>query len=1017
MAQRRATVRDRALRIASALAVAAALFPGTAPARQATHARYDIDRFREAAAAAVTRVGAPPAAAASYFDDHTFSFAHTGEDPVTLSQPDGHRFRVRQRPASDGGGLETVEGELVVRGDDEIWRYARWGETTRLVATDAVVGRDPAPPVSHATRYSPAMKKALTEDAVRREEMRRYTATRARAVADAAAAAGEPVVLRIPVLLFKINNRDFLPGTTPASVEALIDGHGTSMHGTLAELYEEQSHGRLILEFDVFGPYDVSVSNNPQNDCWYGTLGGPVFGDVLGIGGLGAKGMAQEVVPQADPDVDFSRYDNDGDGYVDFTAIMHSGTAYEVTGSWCDVWSHYWSGFGPPAGLPPDPTLTTDGVVVGSVLTVPEVAPFTGVFGHEIMHALGEPDYYGTQGTSGTGDWDLGAGGGYLGQPSQSNPAHLNPVVKINMGWVEPEIVDATTYDVEIRARATHPDAVAIPLTVEPAGTRADQLCGAQAIGGFPEQNRRFRQPNGDCIVEGLLIEHVSQSAGRYETAPGGDCRFVPAHFDRQVYASGLAVWHFDFRSYTQLGNNNLGRPMLWLVEFDRRDDTQEIRSGVTRGEPTDLYWGDPVGISTATGSRVGAIAPPPPGSPYTASAPLPGAAQQTPDWTVPPEADSQTMTLTLTWDTQNLDDWDLHLYKEVESDGETYWEEVNAAAGPGARGPEVVDHPVAAGEKYFALARNWASVSPEARIEVVYGARGSGSKASTLTNNGVGLGWQITGMSSPSSSGTAHAAQRPGEPITLDIVRHDGTTVDVSPDFLTPAGGAVPVIAGKPIEMSTRLYNHGGKAVDQATISLFGVDPSTPGATPLSTVTRSLSAFDRQDVTFTFKAAAGTRTYYVRTVAAGDVHPSNDVVATEISADPASANVLVVDADRGFTFEEPVEAVLQGLGVPYHVVRGIPTLTTLRAYPLVVWLTTSVSGPDGIFHYSSHEALWDYLAGGGRVWMQSTRALATSWIFPEFFGIGSSWFAPDSQGRALPKSATTLPAIDLGTL
>ena len=38
-----------------------------------------------------------------------------------------------------------------------------------------------------------------------------------------------------------------------------------------------------------------------------------------------------------DPTVDFSQYDNDGDGFVDFTAILHSGPDMAATGDPCHL--------------------------------------------------------------------------------------------------------------------------------------------------------------------------------------------------------------------------------------------------------------------------------------------------------------------------------------------------------------------------------------------------------------------------------------------------------------------------------------------------------------------------------------------------------------------------------------------------------------------------------------------------------------------------------------------------------
>ena len=126
----------------------------------------------------------------------------------------------------------------------------------------------------------------------------------------------------------------------------LLDGFGGNPNGTLTEFYFENSFGQFLVQVDVYGPYTSQRSR--QDRCYYGGIepgddGGTdldLLDDLLGIGGGGGIGMAGEAVPQADVDVDFSQYDNDGDGVVDFIGIVHSGADMAVTGDPCNTWSH-----------------------------------------------------------------------------------------------------------------------------------------------------------------------------------------------------------------------------------------------------------------------------------------------------------------------------------------------------------------------------------------------------------------------------------------------------------------------------------------------------------------------------------------------------------------------------------------------------------------------------------------------------------------------------------------------------
>jgi M6 family metalloprotease-like protein len=832
---------------------------------------------------------------------------------------------------------------------------------------------DTSPPVLHVN------ERDLPEA---REQMRAYLASRYRTMAAEAEAAGEPLTFKVPTLMFKVNNEDFAEDSTPERFEALLSGVGTSPTGTVTEMYQEQSHGEMLIDFDVYGPYTVSYSNTPATSCAYGTEGAPVTGDQLGLGGLGAKGMSAELVPQADPEVDFGEYDNDLDGVVDFLMIVHSGPDAAGTGDPCHVWSHY---FPPIAGEGvPTTDVNADGVpvIVSPVMTIPEVGLEIGVTAHELMHALGEPDYYDTSGnTQGTGDWDLGAGGSWLGIPSQTNPIHFNPLMKVNFGWVEPQLITDTVRDLQLRPRATHPDLAMIPLSIAKAGSEEALLCDQGPV-GVPSQNAAFLTEAGDCLVEGFLIEKLDRAA----VAATDECAVLPADFDRQAYGSGLAVWHWDFRTYSRGGNNDPLRYMLDLEEFDRRDGEQELQVGTTRAETTDLFWGDPVGISSATQVPPRPLdVEPPAGSPWTVQGPPAAAAPGTeartatlevPTWTIADDVpDGASMSVRLFWENEN-DDWDLYVDRQAE-DGT--WEEVGSSAG-GA--PQVEERTtilrVEPGEIYQIRAYNWLGAVPTAQVEVAYTTAGRTQvgPAGTRDNDMNRTGWAITNIRPNDYRGYSHAAEAPGSPMTVDVIKHDDTTVDVSGDFLRVVQDSPrPVIGGEAVTLATNVYNHGGKAT-RATFSLFDRDPAV-GGRALDTRTIDLVGFERQRIEFAYTPVTGLNELYVTASAPGDMVSGNDVVRTELTAGRhREAEVLIVDNDRHMTQEQDVIAVLQGLGVPFHLVEGEPTADILGRYDAAIWLTTTVSGAEGVLSPSGQEAIRAYLDGGGRVWLTSTRAM-----------------------------------------
>ncbi|MCX6305184.1 MAG: M6 family metalloprotease domain-containing protein [Bacteroidetes bacterium] len=162
--------------------------------------------------------------------------------------------------------------------------------------------------------------------------------------------------------------------------------------------------------------------------------------------------------------VNFSEYDNNLDGIVDGISVIHQGQGQEETGNITDIWSHSWNltSAGYTAAQ-----RTFDGVQVNSYITMPEKNATgmgtIGVICHEFCHNLGSPDFYDTDyatggSYTGTGKWDLMAGGSWNGV-SGSKPAHPNAWIKTFLNWTAPVIL-STVQNVTLRNAQAYPDVV-----------------------------------------------------------------------------------------------------------------------------------------------------------------------------------------------------------------------------------------------------------------------------------------------------------------------------------------------------------------------------------------------------------------------------------------------------------------------------------------------------------------------------------------------------------------------------
>lgn len=159
--------------------------------------------------------------------------------------------------------------------------------------------------------------------------------------------------------------------------------------------------------------------------------------------------FAYDAVVAANGIVDYSQFDNDGDGIVDGVAIIHQGAGQESTHDVTDIWSHSWdlssAGYSTAQR-------TFDGVKVDAYTTQAELLYGSmsgiGVMCHEFGHNMGAPDFYDTnyendgEEYDGTGEWDLMAGGAWNG--GGDKPAHHNAFTKIYYyNWASATLLSA----------------------------------------------------------------------------------------------------------------------------------------------------------------------------------------------------------------------------------------------------------------------------------------------------------------------------------------------------------------------------------------------------------------------------------------------------------------------------------------------------------------------------------------------------------------------------------------------
>lgn len=207
-----------------------------------------------------------------------------------------------------------------------------------------------------------------------------------------------------------------------------IFGDGDSLSypfESLRNYYTRSSFGKLVLEGNVLGWYRSSL---PRSS--------------IPMTRSGARNLIAEALNHYDGfGHDFTQYDNDQDGKVDYLAVIWTGPA----GEWASFWWAYQTRF-----RPSDPGLTLDGKVFDNYIW--QYASRDGsierydprVLIHETGHMLGLPDLYDYQGgvgpDGGVGGWDVMHG----------NICDHNGFSKYVLGWVTPLVCTNSTFSVKI---------------------------------------------------------------------------------------------------------------------------------------------------------------------------------------------------------------------------------------------------------------------------------------------------------------------------------------------------------------------------------------------------------------------------------------------------------------------------------------------------------------------------------------------------------------------------------------
>ena len=225
--------------------------------------------------------------------------------------------------------------------------------------------------------------------------------------------------------------------------------------GSCKAYFKAQSNGQYEPHFDVIGPITL-----PQNSAYYAA------NDASGNDQYVVDFVVDACKAADELGVDFSQYDNDNNGILDFIYIIYAGYAESEGAGATTMWPHNWDlisalyfGYSNTdeyyANSETDFKLPSfDGKLVNAYACSNELRKVTdkragiGTICHEFSHVLGLPDYYLTTENPTTnqrltpGAWSLMGYGNYLNDGN--TPPNYSIYDKYFLGWVTPTVLAET---------------------------------------------------------------------------------------------------------------------------------------------------------------------------------------------------------------------------------------------------------------------------------------------------------------------------------------------------------------------------------------------------------------------------------------------------------------------------------------------------------------------------------------------------------------------------------------------
>lgn len=436
-------------------------------------------------------------------------------------QPDGSTIMARLTGDEHGHFVITENGLPIERGADGLFHYYMIDSEGTPYLSDLRVNPAGMQSAEERSFIASAEHGRLREALIRQTEGldRKRSRRNLPPQASGFPSTGSPRGL---VLLIEYSDVHFTVADANNAFSRMLNEKGYSDFGgwgSARDWFIDNSCGAFSPQFDVVGPIRLS---HPRS--YYG-------GNNSGGDDLRPEMMIIESCGLIDDEVDFSLYDEDGDGYIDNIFAFYAGYGENLgvgAPSEC-VWPHSWD-IAEVTSVP----YYFDGKRLNhyactNEIDLSDMMDGIGTFIHEFSHVMGLPDLYATNYSFAftPGSWSVMDEGPY--NNNSRTPPLYSAFERLSLGWLDPLKID----------RAANLKIPAI------------------------SQNRAYYIPT-ELENEYFLFENRQQE--------GWDT-FLPYH--------GMLVWHIDYNEniwrYNTV-NDRKNHQYVDIIEADnhQHSDTRE---------------------------------------------------------------------------------------------------------------------------------------------------------------------------------------------------------------------------------------------------------------------------------------------------------------------------------------------------------------------------------------------------------------------------------------------------------